>query len=92
MKEEIPMENEEEKAIEKDQETIEPAGDKKAGAELSEEDLKKVTGGGVDYYLNIGGIQGTTQSVAPKPLELASDSWGASAPASPNALTGQVKS
>jgi hypothetical protein len=41
----IAMAEEKEKAIEKDQETIKPAGSKKPGDDLSEEDLKKAAGG-----------------------------------------------
>jgi hypothetical protein len=44
------MAEEKEKAIEKDQETIKPAGAKKD--ELSDEDLKKAAGGGV----NVAGV------------------------------------
>jgi len=41
------MADEKDKAIEKDQETIKPAGSGKTGAELSEKDLEKATGGKV---------------------------------------------
>jgi len=40
---------EKEKAIEKDQETIKPAGGRKPGEEISEEDLKKVGGGALTF-------------------------------------------
>ncbi|MGA3324835.1 MAG: hypothetical protein ABSF45_10205 [Terriglobia bacterium] len=49
------MADEKKKAIENDQETIKPAGSRKPGDELSEEDLKKAAGGaGTD--LNIGKV------------------------------------
>ena len=41
------MAEEKEKAIEKDQETIKPAGGGKPEGELSEEDLEKTAGGKV---------------------------------------------
>ncbi len=38
--------------------------DQKQSEELSEEDLKQVSGGAVDYFLNLSGIKGEPEDTA----------------------------